>query len=86
MFVKAYDHILATNDNRHAVGTRDSDHFIQSVAVFADIKLYVLDSLSRKKLLRLMTVGSSRETVNLYLLHTQLLLRFMSRCRRHLLR
>jgi hypothetical protein len=77
MLAKTHDHILAANDHRHATRTRDSDHFIQSVAVFADIKLNVLDSLSRKELLRLVTVGSSREAVNLDLLHSRLLLRFM---------
>ena len=77
MFVKTHDYILTANDNRHAVRTRDSDHLIQSVRVFADIKLYVLDSLSRKKLLRLVTVVSSREAVNLDLFHNRLLLRFM---------
>ena len=77
MLVKTHDHILAANDNWHAARARDSDHLIQSVPVFADIKLYVLDSLSRKKLLRLMTVGSSREAVNLDLFHNRLLLRFM---------
>jgi hypothetical protein len=77
MLVKTHDHILAANDNRHAARTRDSDHFIQSVAVFADIKLTVLDSLSRKELLRLATVVSRREAVNLDLLHSRLLLGFM---------
>ena len=76
MLVKTHDHVLAANDHRHAARTRDSDHFIQSVAVFADIKLNVLDSLSRKELLRLATVVSSREAVNLDLLHSRLL-RFM---------
>ena len=74
MFVKTNDHVLAANDHRHAARTRDSGHFIQSVAVFADIKLNVLDSLSRKELLRLATVVSSREAVNLDLLHSRLLL------------
>src|SRR5215831_14656035 len=74
MLVKTHDHVLAANDHRHAARTRDSDHFIQSVAVFADIKLNVLDSLSRKELLRLATVVSSREAVNLDLLHSRLLL------------
>src|SRR5262249_4515360 len=74
MLVKTHDHIFAANDHRHAARTRDSDHFIQSVAVFADIKLNVLDSLSRKELLRLATVVSSREAVNLDLLHSRLLL------------
>src|SRR5215472_15433408 len=69
MLVKTHDHVLAANDHRHAARTRDSDHFIQSVAVFADIKLNVLDSLSRKELLRLATVMSGREAVNLDLLH-----------------
>ena len=73
MFVKTHDHVLAANDHRHAARTRDSDHFIQSVAVFADIKLNVLDSLSRKELLRLATMVSSREAVNLDLLHSRLL-------------
>ena len=77
MLVKTHDHVLAANDHRHAARTRDSDHFIQSVAVFADIKLNVLDSLSRKELLRLATVVSSREAVNLDLLHSRLLLGFM---------
>ena len=77
MLVKTHDHVLAANDHRHAARTRDSDHFIQSVAVFADIKLNVLDSLSRKELLRLATVVSSREAVNLELLHSRLLLGFM---------
>ena len=77
MLVKTHDHVLAANDHRHAARTRDSDHFIQSVAVFADIKLNVLDSLSRKELLRLSTVVSSREAVNLDLLHRRLLLGFM---------
>ena len=77
MLIKTDDHILAANDHRHAARTRDSDHLIQSVVVFADIKLNVLDSLSRKELLRLVTVGSSREAVNLDLLHSRLLLRFM---------
>ena len=71
MLVKTHDHVLAANDHRHAVRTRDSDHFILSVAVFADIKLNVLDSLSRKELLRLATVVSSREAVNLDLLHSR---------------
>lgn len=44
---------------------------IQSVAVYADIKLNVLDSFSRKELLRLATVVSSREAVNLDLLHSR---------------
>ena len=74
MLVKTHDHVLAANDHRHAARTRDSDHFIQSVAVFADIKLNVLDSLSRKELLRLATVVSSREAVNLDLVHSRLLL------------
>jgi hypothetical protein len=73
MLVKTHDHVLTANDHWHAVRTRDSDHFIQSVAVFADIKLNVLDSLSRKELLRLATVVSSREAVNLDLLHSRLL-------------
>jgi hypothetical protein len=73
MLVKTHDHVLAANDHRHAARTRDSDHFIQSVAVFADIKLNVIDSLSRKELLRLATVVSSREAVNLDLLHSRLL-------------
>lgn len=77
MFVKTHDHLLAASDHRHAARTRDSDHFIQSVAVFADIKLNVLDSISRKELLRLATVVSSREAVNLDLLHSRLLLGFM---------
>jgi hypothetical protein len=77
MLVKAHGHVLAANDHRHAARTRDSDHFIQSVAVFANVKLNVLDSLSRKELLRLATVVSSRETVNLDLLHSRLLLGFM---------
>jgi hypothetical protein len=77
MFVKTHDHLLAANDHRHAARTRDSDHFIQSVAVFTDIKLNVLDSFSRKELLRLATVVSSREAVNLDLLHSRLLLGFM---------
>jgi hypothetical protein len=77
MLVKTHDHVLAANDHRHAARTRDSDHFIQSVAVFADIKLNVLDSLSRKELLRLATVVSSREAVNLDLLHSRLPLGFM---------
>jgi hypothetical protein len=76
MLVKTHDHVLAANDHRHAARTRDSDHFIQSVAVFADIKLNVLDSLSRKELLRLATMVSSREAVNLDRLHSSLL-RFM---------
>jgi hypothetical protein len=80
MLVKTHDHVLAANDHRHAARTRDSDHFIQSVAVFADIKLNVLDSLSRKELLRLATVVSSREAVNLDLLHNRLLLGFMLVC------
>ena len=74
MLVKTHDHVLAANDHRHAARTRDSDHFIQSVAVFADIKLNVLDSLSRKELLRLATVVSSRKAVNLDLVHGRLLL------------
>jgi hypothetical protein len=74
MLVKTNDHVLAANDHRHAARTRDSDHFIQSVAAFADIKLNVLDSFSRKELLRLATVASSREAVNLDLLHSRLLL------------
>ena len=77
MLVKTHHHVLAANDHRHAARTRDSDHFIQSVAVFADIKLNVLDSLSRKELLRLATIVSSREAVNLDLFHNRLLLRFM---------
>src|SRR5215813_13997992 len=77
MLVKTHDHVLAANDHRHAPCTRDSDHFIHSVAVFADIKLNVLDSLSRKELLRLATVVASREGVNLDLFHSRLLLRFM---------
>jgi hypothetical protein len=77
MLVKTHDHVLTANDHRHAVRTRDSDHFIQSAAVFAYIKLNVLDSLSRKELLRLATVVSSREAVNLDLFHNRLLLRFM---------
>jgi hypothetical protein len=77
MLVKTHHYILTANDNRHAARTRDSDHLIQGVAVFADIKLYVLDSLSRKKLLRLVTVGSGRKAVNLDLFHNRLLLRFM---------
>ena len=74
MLVKTDDYVLAANDHRHAARTRDSGHFIQSVAVFADIKLNVLDSLSRKELLRLATVVSSREAVNLDLVHRRLLL------------
>ena len=74
MLVKTHDHVLAANDHRHAVRTRDSDHFILSVAIFADIKLNVLDSLSRKELLRLATMVSSREAVNLDLVHSHLLL------------
>jgi hypothetical protein len=74
MLVKTNDHVLAADDHRHAARTRDSDHFIQSVAVFADIKLNVLNSFSRKELLRLATVGSGREAVNLDLLHSRLLL------------
>ena len=74
MLVKTHDHVLAANDHRHASRTRDSDHFIQSVGVFADIKLNILDSLSRKELLRLATVVSSRKAVNLYLVHSRLLL------------
>jgi hypothetical protein len=70
MLVKTDDYVLAANDHRHAARTRDSGHFIQSVAVFADIKLNVLDSLSRKELLRLATVVSSREAVNLDLVHS----------------
>src|SRR5215469_4965183 len=77
MLVKTHDHFLAASDHWHAARTRDSDHFIQSGAVFAYIKLNVLDSLSRKELLRLATVVSSREAVNLDLLHSRLLLRFM---------
>ena len=77
MLVKTHDHVLTANDHWHAARTRDFDHFIQSVAVFADIKLNVLDSLSRKELLRLATVVSSREAVNLDLLHRRLLLGFM---------
>ena len=73
MLVKTHDHVLTANDHWHAARTRESDHFIQSVAVFADIKLNVLDSLSRKELLRLATVVSSREAVNLDLLHSRLL-------------
>ena len=68
MLVKTHDHVLAANDHRHAARTRDSDHFIQSVGVFADIELNVPDSLSRKELLRLATVVSSREAINLDLL------------------
>jgi hypothetical protein len=68
MLVKTHDHVLTANDHWHAARTRDFDHFIQSVAVFADIKLNVLDSLSRKELLRLATVVSSREAINLDLL------------------
>jgi hypothetical protein len=41
MLVKTDDDVLAPNDHRHAARTRDSGHFIQSVAVFADIKLNV---------------------------------------------
>ena len=74
MLVKTDDYVLAANDHRHAARTRDSGHFIQSVAVFADIKLNVLDSLSRKELLRLATVVSSREAVNLDLVHSRFLL------------
>ena len=77
MLVKTHDHVLTANDHWHAARTRESDHFIQSVAVFADIKLNVLDSLSRKELLRLATVVSSREAVNLDLLHSRLPLGFM---------
>ena len=77
MLVKTHDHVLTANDHWHAARTRDFDHFIQSVAVFADIKLNVLDSLSRKELLRLATVVSSREAVNLDLLHSRLLLGFI---------
>lgn len=77
MLVKTHDHVLAADDHRHAARTRDSDHFIQSVAVFADIKLNILDFLSRKELLRLATVVSSREAVNLDLLHSRLFLGFM---------
>src|SRR5215472_293260 len=77
MLVKTHDYVLAANDHRHAARTRDSDHFIQSGAVFADIKLKVLYSISRKELLRLATVVSSREAVNLDLLHCRLLLGFM---------
>src|SRR5215468_2671661 len=73
MLVKTHHHVLAANDHRHAARTRDSDHFIQSVAVFADIKLNVIDLLSRKELLRLPAVVSSREAVNLDLLHSRLL-------------
>src|SRR5215468_6412082 len=83
MLVKTHDHIFAANDHRHAARTRDSDHFIQSVAVFADIKLNVLDSLSRKELLRLATVVSSREAVNPELLHTRLLRFMLLLCRQH---
>ena len=77
MLVKTDDYVLAANDHRHAARTRDSGHFIEGVAVFADIKLNVLDSLSRKELLRLATVVSSREAVNLDLVHSRLLLGFM---------
>jgi len=74
MLVKTDDDVLAAHDHRHAARTRDSGHFIQRVAVFADIKLNVLDSLSRKELLRLATVVTSWEAVNLDLVHSGLLL------------
>src|SRR5215472_14149622 len=78
MLVKTHDHVLAANDHRHAARTRNSDHFIQSGAVFADIKLNVFGSLSRKELLRLVTVVASREAVNLDLFHSRFLLEFIS--------
>src|SRR5215472_16966798 len=80
MLVKTHDHVLAANDHRHAARTRDSDHFVQSVAVLADIKVNVLNSLSRKELLRLATVVASREAVNLDLFHSRLLLGSCCRC------
>jgi hypothetical protein len=64
MLVKTHDHVLAADDHRHAARTRDSDHFIQSVAVFADIKLNVLNSFSRKELLRLAFVAENSEGAN----------------------
>ena len=89
MLVKTDHYVLAANDHRHAARTRDSGHFIESVAVFTDIKLNVLDSLSRKELLRLATVVSSREAVNIDLVHSRLLLGVHvtgSRIRRSILR
>src|SRR5215472_1176786 len=74
MLVKTDDYVLAANDHRHTARTRDSGHFIQSVAVFADIKLNVLDSLSRKELLGLETVVTRREGVNIDLVHSRHLL------------
>ena len=78
MLVKTYDYVLAANDHRHAARTRDSGHFIQSVAVIADIKLNVFDSLFRKELLRVVTVVTSREGENIDLVHCRLLLRALS--------
>ena len=69
MLIKTYDYVLAANDHRHAARTRDSSHFIQSVAVFADIKLNVFDSLLRKELLSVVTVVTSRKGVNIDLVH-----------------
>jgi hypothetical protein len=73
MLVETDDYVLAANDHRHAPRTRDSGHFIQSVTVLANVKLNVLDSLSRKELLRLAAVVSSGEAVNLDLVHRRLL-------------
>ncbi len=55
MLVKTNDHVLAANDHRHLRAPEILIIFIQSVAVLADIKLNVLDSLLRKELLRLAT-------------------------------
>src|SRR5215472_1454707 len=57
-----------------AASLRSVLFFMQSVAVFTDIKLNVLDSLSRKELLRLVTMVTRREGVNINLVHSRLLL------------
>jgi hypothetical protein len=49
----------------HALAFASSGVSPATAELGLDIKLNVLDSLSRKELLRLVTVGSSREAVNL---------------------
>jgi len=64
--VEADHHLVTDGDDRNSAPFGNSHHLLECLRVLADVILSECDALLRKKLLRLMAIGSSGRGVNLY--------------------
>ena len=64
--VEADHHFVTDGYDRNSAPFGNSHHLLERLRILADVILSECNALLRKKLLRLMAIGSSGRSVNLY--------------------